>query len=271
MHEKFWLTGVLLVLPLTGCSTPPEVVRPQPATWPGLMDTGSAGTHHVTIVIAHSSIVPGGVIGHAGVAVDGRYWDFGPRHRDRLQPMQAMKPQAGPWWDDPDQRWQVDRDLQDVLEAMPDKLHPVGAVVTIFQAQVTREQAKAMTAFWDDTYRRMRDGQDHYRLSKRQCASMAAWSLASGPSENTAGTDDLPREMRLMTPTALYESLRDQLRHTDGPKAGQPAYCVQWQLTNAGLELWQRPKIYNKLHVPELPRTRLAYERARYLTRSLSD
>lgn len=231
------------------------------------IDTDAPG-NQVTIIIALSSIVPGGIIGHAGIAVDDAYWDFGPQRHERLQPIKSIRSTAGPWWDDPQQQWTDDRTLTQVLDDMPDKVHPIGSLVAIFQIEVTPEQAQAIAAFWQDTYDRMHHGGDTYRLTARQCASMVAWSLRVGLQQETPG-DRLPRDLHRMTPTRLYETLSQNLTHTAGPHPDQPAHLTYWQLDADGFELWYRPELSQALQLPELPRVRLAYERLKYLPADL--
>ena len=222
----------------------------------------------VTVIIALSSIVPGGIIGHAGLAVEDQYWDFGPQRSTRLQPIKSIRSEAGPWWDDPDQQWTTDRCLSEVLADIPDKVHPLGSLVAVIQVQVTDEQAQAITDFWQDTYTRMENGQDTYRLSARQCASMVGWSLQVGL-QNNEGGDRLPRDLHLMSPTRLYETLSASLTHTAGPDQGKPADLSLWQLDQQGLSPWQRPSLCDRLALPELPRIRLAFERFKHLPSGL--
>lgn len=241
-------------------------------TSPGRQATGapelSTSTNQpgqqVTVIIALSSIVPGGIIGHAGLAVQDDYWDFGPKRTEMLQPIKSIRSEAGPWWDDPDQQWAVDRSLDEVLADMPDKVHPRGSLVAIIQVQVTDKQAQAITDFWHDTYLRMHNGEDTYRLTARQCASMVGWSLRVGIEERQA-RERLPRDLRLMSPTRLYEQLSDELVHTAGPSKGQPADVTLWQLGSDGFTPWQRPELSERLDLPDLPRLRLAIERFKHL------
>ena len=223
----------------------------------------------VTVIIALSSIVPGGIVGHAGLAVEDQYWDFGPKRTERLQPIKSIRSQAGPWWDDPDQLWTVDRSLEEVLADMPDKVHPQGSLVAMFHVQVTDEQAQAITDFWHETYARMANGEDTYRLSARQCASMVGWSLRVGLQRGSPHRKRLPQDLHLMTPTKLYESLAKTLTHTAGPSKGRPADVTLWQLDRDGLTPWQRPVAYDRLALPELPRIRLAVERVKHLPADL--
>lgn len=249
---------------LMGCQHPsPPLDAIAPAA-PCKHDRKTAGKQ-VTIVIALSSIVPGGIVGHAGIAVDNTYWDYGPTRHKHLQPLKSIRSKAGPWWDDPEQQWTTDRTLSQVLADMPDKVHPMGSLVAVFRVQVTDEQAQAITTFWQDTYARMHNGEDTYRLTARQCASMVGWSLQVGLQDDGVADDRLPRDLRRLTPTDLYEALNDSLTHTAGPAKGQPADVTLWQLDAQGLEPWQRPSTYDRFALPELPRIRLAFERAKHL------
>lgn len=259
------LVGCLLC-----CKAEPIAPVSETAWHQGLATNDDAG-QQVTVVIALSSIVPGGIIGHAGIAVEDQYWDFGPRRSDRLQPIKSIRSEAGPWWDDPDQQWTTDRCLSEVLADMPDKVHPLGSLVAVIQVQVTDEQAQAITDFWQDTYARMKNGQDTYRLTARQCASMVGWSLAVGLQDDTNSSDRLPRDLHLMSPTRLYETLSTSLTHTAGPDQGKPADVSLWQLDRDGLSPWQRPNLCDRLALPQLPRIRLAFERFKYLPSDLLD
>ncbi|MEO0474425.1 MAG: hypothetical protein AAF085_00450 [Planctomycetota bacterium] len=219
----------------------------------------------VTVVIALSSLIPGGVVGHAGLAVGDEYWDFGPMRTDRLQRLRSIHSPAGPWWDDPDQQWVVNRDLEEVLEDMPEQVHPIGSLIAVVQVQVTDKQAEAIREFWHDTYARMQEGEDIYALAGRQCANMVAWSLQAGMHDPREMTDRLPSDLKMMSPTKLYETLQDSLVHTAGPNAGRPADVTLWQLDQDGFSPWHRGGIHGKLALPELPRIRLAYERFKFL------
>lgn len=223
----------------------------------------------VTVLIALSSVVPGGVVGHSGIAVGEAYWDFGPKRVERLQPLQSFRSTAGPWWDDPDQRWAGDRTLTQVLDDLPNHVHPVGSLVAVVRVRVTEEQAQAIAGFWHDVYARMQNGEDDYKLSGRQCANMVGWSLEVGLRDADPDANRLPRNLRMMSPTRLYETLRDSLTHTAGPNAGKPADLSLWQLKADGFEPWHRPPGWDRLSMPELPRIRLAYERLKHLPTDL--
>lgn len=216
----------------------------------------------VTIIIALSSIVPGGIVGHAGIAVGDQYWDYGPKRRKILQPLKSIRSKAGPWWDDPDQQWITDRNLEEVLTDMPDKIHPLGSLVAVFEVQVTDVQAQAITRFWQNTYERMRNGKDIYRLTAKQCASMVAWSLHVGLQDEAS--THLPSDLRGTTPTRLYETLCDNLIHTAGPNHGQHAQPTLWQLDQNGLSLWRRPHGHDRCALTKRPRLRLAFERLKH-------
>ena len=278
------LTITILVLSLSSIACSSKGVPQPPAgqdnlsmTWPGRQAAGAPALSQsdqqpgetVTVVIALSSFVPAGIVGHAGIAVEEDYWDFGPTRTDKLQPVKSIRSPAGPWWDDPDQQWAIDRNLTEVLADMPDKVHPMGSIVAVIQVQVTDEQAQAITDFWHDTYIRMQEGEDMYCLSGRQCASMIAWSLRVGMQEDHDTSDQLPRDLHMMSPTRLYKKLHDSLVHTAGPGTGQPAEVTLWQLDHSGLSPWQRGRVYEKLALPELPRIRLAYERLKHLPMAL--
>lgn len=250
---------------LTGCKAEPESSTAGTG-WPTSQCMRPYEGRQVTVIIAMSSVVPGGIVGHAGIAVDEDYWDFGPKRNRRVQPIKSIRSTAGPWWDDPDQKWAIDRTLQEVLDDMPDKVHPVGSLVAVFRARVTKEQAQAIVGFWEAAYDRMSQGEDTYRLTARQCASMVGWSLQVGFDRHEDEAERLPRGLHLMTPTRLYETLNDHLVHTAGPDAGRPAELTLWQLERDGFVPWQRPAPYDELALPELPRTRLAIERVKHLT-----
>ena len=269
-HAARSLTALIcLASCLLGCQSKPRTAHiNQP--WHDSITDQDASNKQVTVVIALSSIVPGGVIGHAGIAVDDAYWDYGPKRHKYLQPIQSVRSPAGPWWDDPDQQWANDRTLTQVLDDMPDKVHPLGSLVAVIQVQVTDTQAQAITTFWQDTYARMRADEDTYRLTARQCASMVGWSLDVALQGGHQSSGRLPRDLHLMSPTGLYQSLSESLAHTAGPSQGQPANITLWQLGADGFELWQRAERYDQLALPRLPRVRLAYERFKYLPADLT-
>lgn len=224
----------------------------------------------VTVVIALSSLIPGGIVGHSGLAVGEEYWDFGPSRVEKYQRLKSVRSPAGPWWDDPDQQWAVNRDLEAVLKDMPEQVHPLGSIIAIIQFEVTDEQADAIAGFWKDTYARMQEGEDTYALAGRQCANMVAWSLQAGMYDPYERTDRLPSDLKMMSPTKLYETLQDSLVHTAGPNAGKPAEVTLWQLDQDGFSPWYRGEIHKKLALPELPRIRLAYERFKFLPAALT-
>ncbi len=260
---------LLIGLMFSGCSTTPKQHNTDDDAWPSDLAHDAPDRREVTVVIALSSVLPGGVVGHSGIAVDRQYWDFGPQRVAKHQRLKAFNSPAGPWWDDPGQQWQADRTLAEVLDDLPGKVHPTGSLIAVVRVEVTDAQAESITAFWEDTYDRMRGGEDRYRLRGRQCANMVGWSLAEALHGDDAIGHRLPRGMRLMTPTRLYETLRDDLRHTAGPRIGQPADVSLWQLDPDGIRPWQRPVVWDTLGVPELPRTRLAFERVRYMPSGL--
>ena len=218
----------------------------------------------VTVVIALSSILPGGIIGHTGIAVDDQYWDFGPERTDRFQKKRAFDSNAGPWWDDPDQQWENDRSLAEVFEAMPEMLKPEGSIVALMTIEVTDEQADQLIAFWDGCYARMRQGEEQYELRNKQCANVVAWSLSSAI-KSASPIEQMPQQMRLMTPTALYQHLSSSLVHTAGDQVGEPAEVMHLQLKSDGIERWQPAIQWTRDGVPVIPRTRLAYERIEHL------
>lgn len=258
----------LLVYGLLGCNADPCVTLAE-VPWHEAVTGHDEPCQQVTIIIALSSVVPGGIVGHAGIAVDEAYWDFGPTRHDRLQPIKSIRSPAGPWWDDPEQQWANDRTLTEVLDDMPDKVHPLGSLVAIIQVQVTDAQAQAITTFWQDTYDRMRDGDDTYHLAARHCASMVGWSIQVGMQADEAG-DRLPRDLHMMSPTRLYTTLSETLTHTAGPNQGEIAEVTLWQLDHDGFEPWQRPETYDRFAMPELPRIRLAVERVKHLPADLT-
>lgn len=260
------LTFILIACWLVGCKSEQKDAQ---STWLAQATSDEQQGAQVTIIIALSSIVPGGIVGHAGLAVDDAYWDYGPKRYKPLQPIKSIRSTAGPWWDDPDQQGAIDRSLNEVLADMPNKVHPLGSLVAVIQVRVTDEQAQAITDFWQDTYARMQNGEDIYRLTARQCASMVGWSLQIGLQDDAQASDRLPRDLHLMTPTRLYESLSESLIHTADPDRGQPADITLWQLDQHGLSPWRRPVISERLQLPVLPRIRLAFERIKYLPRDL--
>ncbi len=262
------LVSLLALVSCILCCKAKTEASAAPTPWHSATVDPNVPGQQVTIVIALSSIVPGGIVGHAGLAVEDAYWDFGPKRHPHLQPIKSIRSQAGPWWDDPEQQWAIDRSLGEVLADMPDKVHPMGSLIAIIQVQVTDAQADAITTFWHDTYARMQNEEDTYRLTVRQCASMVGWSLRVGLEEELA-SERLPRDLRLMTPTKLYETLSDSLTHTAGPSKGESAEVSLWQLRVDGLEPWHRPLLAERLALPDLPRLRLAVERAKHLPLAL--
>ncbi|MEM9346410.1 MAG: hypothetical protein AAGB26_07320 [Planctomycetota bacterium] len=253
---------------MMGCQTSSAPLVDEESRYEGTTEHTEPG-RQVTVVIALSSIVPGGVVGHAGIAVDEMYWDYGPTRAKLAQPLKSIRSEAGPWWDDPDQQWRADRTLHEVLCEMPEKVHPMGSLVAIVRVNVMDKEAERIATFWRDTYDRMRGGEDTYRLTARQCASMVAWSLKAGLQNHGEPSNRLPRELHGMTPTRLYEQLREELKHTSGPDQGQPADITLWQLEHDGLTAWHRPDMCEKLAMPELPRLRLAFERIKHLPQAL--
>lgn len=268
MKQTVLIVILSATLWLAACKAEPGATTE--GNWPTCQSMRPYEGRQVTVIIAMSSVVPGGIVGHAGIAVDEDYWDFGPKRSKYLQPIKSIRSTAGPWWDDPDQDWATDRTLQEVLDDMADKVHPVGSLIAVFTVRVTDDQAKAITDFWQTTYDRMAYGEDTYRLTARQCASMVGWGLQVGLNQSEQDASRLPRELHLMTPTKLYESLSEHLVHTAGPDAGQPADLTFWQLKRDGITKWKRPDSYAALSLPKLPRTRLAIERIKHLPAELT-
>lgn len=186
-----------------------------------------AAPRKLTVVIALSA-VPLGITGHAGVAVGEQYWDFGPQRVEIKQRLRGLGSPAGPWWDDPAQRWGRDRALSGVLADLPELVHPEGSRVVVMSAWVTAGEAARVEQYWTRTYAAMADGSLRYELTHRQCSSVGCHSLGGvaglpGFLNVTADPSDLPPQVRAMTPTALYLYLRVWMRHTAGPDAGDPA------------------------------------------------
>ena len=267
MTKQFFLSAqfcMILLLSSAGCKSSAEESKALTTIETHERDDLQDG-EEVTVLIALSSVVPGGVVGHSGIAVGESYWDFGPERVERMQPLKSIRSTAGPWWDDPEQRWAGDRTLFQVIEDLPNHVHPVGSLVAVIRVHVTDEEAGAITAFWRDAYERMLNGEDDYKLSGRQCANMVGWSLQVAMEGGDPYARRLPRNLQMMSPTRLYETLRDSLVHSAGPNAGEPADVALWQLTADGFVLWNRPPGWDRLAVPELPRIRLAFERLKYL------
>ena len=255
-----------LACTLMGCQSPCPPIGAVTAQSCDAQHADSPG-QRVTVIIALSSILPGGIVGHAGIAVQDQYWDYGPQRSKLIQPIKSIRSEAGPWWDDPEQAWSNDRSLHEVLADMPGKVHPKGSLIAVIQVRVTDQQAQAITHFWQDTYQRMREGEDTYRLTARQCSSMVAWSLRVGIEDGP--NDRLPRDLRRMTPTGLYESLSETLTNTAGPNQGQPAKVTLWQLDADGFKPWVSPDHFKHLQLSERPRFRLAIERLKHLPTDL--
>ncbi|MEM9415624.1 MAG: hypothetical protein AAGA29_09135 [Planctomycetota bacterium] len=191
-------------------------------------------THRLTVVIAMSA-VPLGVTGHTGVAVDDDYWDFGPNRVADKQRLQGLGSPAGPWWDDPQQEGLADYTLSEVLDALPERVHPEGSVVAIFTADISKAEAQKLRDYWSRTYDTMARDDIRYELTHRQCSSVGCHSLGGvaglpGFMNITSDPTDLPPQLRVMTPTMLAGYLRLNLRHTAGPDAGRHAGVEYWQL-----------------------------------------
>lgn len=185
----------------------------------------------LTVVVALSA-VPLGITGHTGVAIDERYWDFGPDRVASKQRLQSIGSPGGPWWDDPEQSWRRDRTLTQVLDDLPTLVHPEGSVVVVFTAWVTEGEAHVVERYWDERYLAMHNDALRYELTHRQCASVGCHSLGGvaglpGFWNVTPDPTDLPPQLRVMSPTLLAAYLRLNLRHTAGPNAGERAQ-VQW-------------------------------------------
>ncbi|MFI4859803.1 MAG: hypothetical protein ACIAXF_03875 [Phycisphaerales bacterium JB063] len=194
-------------------------------------DAADLPAHRLTVVIAMSA-VPLGITGHTGVAIDQDYWDFGPRRVARKQRLQGLGSPAGPWWDDPEQAGRADYTLAQVLDALPERVHPDGSVVVIFSADINEDEAHKLRAYWERTYDAMAEDGIRYELTHRQCSSVGCHSLGGvaglpGFMNLTPDPTDLPPQLRVMTPTLLAGYLRLNMHHTAGPDAGERA-AVAW-------------------------------------------
>lgn len=229
LNHAVW--AILICITAMGCG-----VRPVDAP-ADRVDGGPTRT--LTVVIALSA-VPLGVTGHTGVAIDETYWDFGPARVPHKQRLQGLGSAAGPWWDDPEQAWRTDRGLTEVLDALPELIHPEGSVVLVFSADITDDEARIVEDYWSRVYANMRSGDARYQLTHRQCASIGCHSLGGvaglpGFRNVTADPTDLPPQIRVMSPSALAVYLRLNLRHSAGPDAGKPARIERYQLRDGGL------------------------------------
>lgn len=204
---------------------------------------GGGPPRKLTVVVALSA-VPLGITGHTGVAIDERYWDFGPDRVSSKQHLQSIGSPGGPWWDDPDQRWQRDRTLTQVLDDLPELVHPEGSVVVIFTAWITEEEARTVERYWDERYLVMHNDAMRYEITHRQCASVGCHSLGGvarmpGFLNLTPDPTDLPPQLRVMSPTMLAAYLRLKLRHTAGPNAGQRAEVEWLQLRDGAMVAYE--------------------------------
>ena len=185
----------------------------------------------ITIIIALSNL-PLGRVGHAGIAVGDQYWDYGPDRVERFQRLQAFGSPAGPWWDDPDQQWQADRTLDEVIDALPEHVHPEGSLVAILRVQVTPEEARAVRIHWNNIYEQMSNTEPTYRFGGRQCSNVVLQSLSGvgGVGTFKHPVSKLPLRLRIMTPTLTYRYLKGHLRNTAGPNLGEPAEVKLFRL-----------------------------------------
>ncbi len=233
MTRCFNLIGAVLICSAAlGCAARPA------AAWAERLDTDGP-SRTLTVVIAMSA-VPVGVTGHTGIAIEEAYWDFGPDRVPSKQRLQGLGSEAGPWWDDPEQRWGADRSLTEVLDDLPALVHPEGSVVLVFSAEITDAEARRVEDYWSRVYAEMRSGDARYALTHRQCASIGCHSLGGvaglpGFMNVTRDPTDLPPQLRVMSPSALGVYLRLNLRHTAGPDAGQPARIERYQLRDGRL------------------------------------
>ncbi|XAM01054.1 hypothetical protein OT109_06630 [Phycisphaeraceae bacterium D3-23] len=212
-----------------------------------VVDAGQADVpaHRLTVVIAMSA-VPLGITGHTGIAIDEEYWDFGPNRVSSKQRLQGLGSPAGPWWDDPEQDGHADYTLAQVLDSLPERVHPDGSVIAIFTADITADEAQALRAYWSRTYATMARDDIRYELTHRQCSSVGCHSLGGvaglpGFMNITADPTDLPPQLRVMTPTLLAAYLRLYLRHTAGPDAGRRAGADWLQLRSGRLVPYDPP------------------------------
>lgn len=232
------LVCLMIAAMLAGCGTH------RLATDPAAADP-TGPPRKLTVVVALSA-VPLGISGHTGVAIDERYWDFGPDRVETKQRLQSIGSPGGPWWDDPQQSWQSDRTLTQVMDDLPKLVHPEGSVVVVFTAWVTDGEARAVERYWDERYEVMHDDALRYELTHRQCASIGCHSLGGvaglpGFLNLTPDPTDLPPQLRVMSPTVLAAYLRLNLRHTAGPDAGQRA-DVEWLQLRDGAMVAYEPQ-----------------------------
>lgn len=253
-----------------GCatSTKAPVNQPEPV---GTCDEPSA---RITVVIALSAVVPAGIVGHAGIAIEQQYYDFGPARVERFQRLQAFGSPAGPWWDDPEQTGQTDRNLDQVLADLSRQVHPEGSLIAIVRMDVSPQQAHRAIAYWQAVYAQMEEDERVYRLLGEQCASVIAAGIhaaAMDPEYNAA--DDaptVPRSMRGMSPTRLYRHLAEDYSHTAGPNAGRPVDIALYHLRDHALTPYAPGPIWSATGMRPPIRVWLGWVRLRNVADSLT-
>ncbi|GEM_PF-4674013 len=158
-----------------------------------------------------------GVTGHAGIALEDEFYDFGPGV-DEISITDAKNGvQGDQWWDDdPDiAQKDGDADLEEVLhyvENTKDFENPVYKVTL----SVTDEQFNTMKDYWEEVYNNL--GQ--YTLLERQCTTTVGDSLEK------AGIINTPQNKRL-SPKELFQVLKKNLRNTAGIGFQKKAQIIQ--------------------------------------------
>lgn len=220
----------------------------------------------VTVLIALSAVVPAGIVGHAGIAVDDQFYDFGPERVDRYQRLQGFGSPAGPWWDDPDQAGQIDYTLSEVLSQLDEKVYPEGSLIAVARIPATAEQAEQIAAYWDAVYVQMQSDQRVYHLLGEQCANVIAASMTAAPGRVEAGhAPPVPPRMWGMSPTRLYRWLNRQSRLASAGRGDLAVQITLYQQRDGRIEPYAPRLAWSRFGVPVPVRLVMTGQRLRNL------
>jgi len=160
-----------------------------------------------------------GLSGHAGIAIDGEYYDYGPSGS-------AMESPGTPWWDlhaHPNAKYILDLNDKDAdrirkqmkLTTGSSVLGDASQGITETQVLVTKSQAKKIKAWWDDKYSNL----GTYSLKPwagQHCTSTVMESLQKAEVIGTGIMGTISYETEIADPEEFYEHFLEELKHQAG-------------------------------------------------------
>jgi RHS repeat-associated protein len=194
--------------PQTKC---PALIAQKPKTWYEQLPSLEKDATRITIVVEVGMTTD---IGHTGIGIDDRYYDYGPAgaksvtgwvtQRDYLQPLSG-KP-GGPYWDNM-KRFKGDASLKDILDNLKDLSDPENYSIFLAVVMVPKNRGMQIERSWKELYK----NPGNYHFLTKNCTSTVAWDLWKSDVISSPA----------VTPRHLLRLLRKG-KHTGGQLKGLP-------------------------------------------------